>query len=119
MLAKLIAYGADREQARLQLLAGLRDFAVLGVTTNIPYLVRILEHPAFANSDFHTQFLEQNPSYFARQVSTSHEELAAALAGAYGARGTAVSARSARDNGSGGAAVVDAWSSLGAWRNTP
>lgn len=113
MLAKLIAYGADREQARLQLLSGLRDFAVLGVTTNIPYLVRILNHQSFINSRFHTQFLEQNPELFARPSEPGREKLAAALAGAFppsrkpGAPAAALST----------ASPGDAWSSLPAWRN--
>ena len=65
MLAKLIAYGPDREAARLALLAGLKEFAVLGVTTNIPYLGRILAHESFRKGEFHTQFLESADGLFA------------------------------------------------------
>lgn len=112
MLAKLVAYGADRDQARLQLLQGLRDFAVLGVTTNIPYLVRILQHPTFQKGQFHTQFLEQNPELFRPSSNPEQTRLAAALAGAFGRGGTAPSARAAANE------LVDEspWASLGAWR---
>jgi 3-methylcrotonyl-CoA carboxylase alpha subunit len=115
MLAKLIAYGSDREQARQHLLAGLRDFAVLGVTTNIPYLVRILEHPSFAKGQFHTQFLEQNPDDFARRARPAQTALAAALAGAFPARQVVSTAatRQAADRPCG------AWESLRGWRSQP
>lgn len=83
MLAKLIAYGRTRKEARLSLLAGLREFAVLGVTTNIPYLCRILEHETFRQGDFHTQFLESQGALFEPQESPEQRELAAALAGAF------------------------------------
>jgi acetyl/propionyl-CoA carboxylase alpha subunit len=110
MLAKVIAYGADREQARLQLLAGLRDFGVLGVTTNIPYLVRILRHPVFIASQIHTQLLEQEPALFARPDCAARSDLAAALAGAFGSPPVARAESKAYP-------AEDVWSSLGAWRN--
>lgn len=111
MLAKLIAYGADREQARLNLLAGLRDFAVLGVTTNIPYLVRILRHESFVRSQFHTQFLEANPELFEPCVSESKQRLAAALAGAFARpQGRVAASRN-------GAEGTTAWTQLNAWRS--
>lgn len=114
MLAKLIAYGATREEARLHLLTGLRDFAVLGVTTNIPYLTRILQHESFIESKFHTQFLEQNPTLFARGSQPQRTELAAALAGAFvraTPTGTGASA------GQSASQQADVWTTLGAWRN--
>lgn len=115
MLAKLIAYGANRELARKCLLTGLRDFAVLGVTTNIPYLVRILEHPNFVNGEFHTQFLETNPEYFERQVTEAHEHLAAGLAGAFSSASKTSETVSTSCSQTSG----DVWSSLGSWRNSP
>ena len=48
MLGKLIAWGENREQARLRLLAMLDEFAIGGLKTNIAFLRRILAHPAFA-----------------------------------------------------------------------
>ncbi len=116
MLAKLISYGATREEARGRLLSALRDFAVLGVTTNIPYLVRILQHPSFIDSQFHTQFLEQNTTLFSKASDPSKERLAAALAGAY-------AKKSQPSNGSGNGASISipraeqAWASLNSWRN--
>ncbi|WP_395606728.1 acetyl/propionyl/methylcrotonyl-CoA carboxylase subunit alpha [Pseudomonas sp. B22129] len=57
MLGKLIAWGEDREQARLRLLAMLDEFAVGGVKTNLGFLRRIIGHPAFAAAQLDTGFI--------------------------------------------------------------
>jgi len=57
MLGKLIAWGEDREQARLRLLAMLDEFAIGGLKTNLSFLRRILGHPAFAAAELDTGFI--------------------------------------------------------------
>ncbi|MFA5507138.1 MAG: 3-methylcrotonyl-CoA carboxylase, partial [Vulcanimicrobiota bacterium] len=111
MLAKLISYGPDREAARRGLLAGLKEFAVLGVTTNIPYLGRILSHPTFIDGEFHTQFLEASGSLFSRTEDSSKQALALALVGAFGPRTKELGSP---PNGSPPAPTP--WASLGEWR---
>ncbi|HDS1737493.1 acetyl/propionyl/methylcrotonyl-CoA carboxylase subunit alpha [Pseudomonas sp. BP8] len=60
MLGKLIAWGEDREQARLRLLAMLDEFAIGGVKSNIAFLRRILAHPAFAAAELDTGFIPRH-----------------------------------------------------------
>ncbi len=60
MLAKLIVYGPDRAAAIARLGAALDDYAVLGVTTNLPLLRAIAAHPAFAAGDTTTDFLREH-----------------------------------------------------------
>ncbi|MBF8756200.1 acetyl/propionyl/methylcrotonyl-CoA carboxylase subunit alpha [Pseudomonas guariconensis] len=60
MLGKLIAWGQDREQARLRLLAMLDEFAIGGLKTNIAFLRRILAHPAFAAAELDTGFIPRH-----------------------------------------------------------
>jgi 3-methylcrotonyl-CoA carboxylase alpha subunit len=60
MLGKLIAWGEDREQARLRLLAMLDEFAIGGLKTNIAFLRRILAHPAFADAELDTGFIPRH-----------------------------------------------------------
>lgn len=60
MLGKLIAWGVDREQARLRLLAMLDEFAIGGVKTNIAFLRRILAHPGFAVAELDTGFIPRH-----------------------------------------------------------
>ena len=57
MLGKLIAWGEDREQARLRLLGMLDEFAVGGLKTNLGFLRRIIGHPAFAAAELDTGFI--------------------------------------------------------------
>lgn len=57
MLGKLIAWGEDREQARLRLLSMLDEFAIGGLKTNLAFLRRIIAHPAFAESQLDTGFI--------------------------------------------------------------
>jgi 3-methylcrotonyl-CoA carboxylase alpha subunit len=57
MLGKLIAWGEDREQARLRLLSMLDEFAVGGLRTNLAFLRQIIAHPAFADAELDTGFI--------------------------------------------------------------
>ncbi len=60
MLGKLIAWGENREQARLRLLAMLDDTLIGGVKTNLAFLRRILAHPAFAACELDTGFIPRH-----------------------------------------------------------
>ena len=60
MLAKLIVSAPDRASAVRRLRNALRDYAVLGVPTNLPLLRRVVEHPAFAAGETTTGFLEEH-----------------------------------------------------------
>ena len=57
MIAKLIAHGSTRDEARRSLSAALDDAVALGVRTNRGFLARCLEHPAFARGDTSTGFI--------------------------------------------------------------
>jgi geranyl-CoA carboxylase alpha subunit len=60
MIAKLISFGATREEARRKLVHGLEQTAALGVTTNQAFLVACLRHPAFASGEATTAFIGQH-----------------------------------------------------------
>jgi len=59
MLAKVIAAAETREAAVARLSAALRDYPILGVTTNIGFLIRILESIAFRDGQIDTSFLDR------------------------------------------------------------
>jgi acetyl/propionyl-CoA carboxylase alpha subunit len=59
MLAKVITWGDDRPEAVRKMIRALQDTVVLGVTTNIPYLLDILQHPAFVAGNISTNFLDE------------------------------------------------------------
>jgi len=60
MVAKVIAVGADREEARRLLVSWLRDAPVLGLQTNQEFLGRLLEHHDVATGAFDTTWVERN-----------------------------------------------------------
>jgi acetyl/propionyl-CoA carboxylase alpha subunit len=65
MLAKLVAWGPDRQSAIGRMLRALESFPVLGVTTNIPFLLRALAHPDFRSGDYDTGFIAKYPELIA------------------------------------------------------
>jgi urea carboxylase len=58
MLAKLIAYGPDREAARVRLIAALNDSEIAGIETNRAYLAQVLAYPDFVAGKQITRMLE-------------------------------------------------------------
>jgi len=59
MIAKLVAHGRTREEARRRLVAGLQDTVALGLATNQRFLQRALSHPVFAGGSATTAFIAE------------------------------------------------------------
>lgn len=57
MISKLSVWGADRAQAIARLDRALAEYKVIGVTTNIAFLRRVLDQPEFHSGDFDTGFI--------------------------------------------------------------
>ncbi len=57
MIAKLVAHGRTRDEARRRLISGLQDLVALGVTTNQVFLGRCLAHPVFAAGGATTAYI--------------------------------------------------------------
>ncbi len=107
MLAKLIAHGANRDEAASRLQAGLEQLALLGVNHNGDYLARIMAHAEFRAGRLHTGFLaEQADSLAAAPLPASTQQAALAAA----ALGLVDIRQSLLD-------VPEPFASIGAWRN--
>ncbi|SDH65524.1 geranyl-CoA carboxylase alpha subunit [Pseudomonas benzenivorans] len=74
LLAKVIAYGASRDEARRKLLRAVEDCVLLGVKGNQRFLANLLRHPQFAAGQATTAFIEQ---HFANDPSLSPQAPAA------------------------------------------
>ena len=59
MIAKLIVHGRDRTEALAKMRVALDTFIIQGVTTTIPFLRTLMDHPMFIAGDVHTKFLEK------------------------------------------------------------
>ncbi len=60
MLAKVISWAPDREQAAAALSAALARAKIHGLTTNRDLLVRVLRHPAFVAGQTDTAFFDKH-----------------------------------------------------------
>lgn len=59
LLAKVIVHGKDRTEALARMHQALEGFIIEGVTTTIPFLGRVIRHPAFQAGAVDTRFLER------------------------------------------------------------
>ena len=94
MIAKLVAHGPTREDARRRLLRGLHELVALGVTTNQAFLARCLEQADFANGGATTDFIARH-EHALMVVDEGVQRLALLLAG-WLLRATLPAASSAR-----------------------
>ncbi len=58
LLAKLIAWGRNREEAIARLKRALDEFVIEGVKTTIPFHQEVISSEAFKQGDFGTNFIE-------------------------------------------------------------
>jgi acetyl-CoA carboxylase biotin carboxylase subunit len=105
LLAKLTATAESRDAAIARAVAALRAFPVLGIRTNIPFLLRVLEHPAFREGTVDTGFIDAHLDELLSRAPIRPEALAAA---ALPSTGTASPSSSA-------GSVPDPWTSIERW----
>ncbi len=60
MIAKLIVWGRDRQDAITRMREALNAFVVRGIHTNIPFQAALLAHPDFVAGRFNTGFISQH-----------------------------------------------------------
>ena len=80
LVAKLIADGPTREVARRRAIAALREYPILGIRTNIAFLVELLEHPRFVAGDIDTRFLDVEGEKLRASVPVPPEAMEVAAA---------------------------------------
>ncbi len=80
LLAKLIVWGADRDQAIRRMQRALEEFLVLGVRTTIPFHRWLFAHPDFRAGQFDTGFLEREWRPEAQEPDPALAEQAALVA---------------------------------------
>lgn len=59
LLAKVIVWGRDREEALARMGQALDSFILEGVTTTIPFLARVIRSDGFARGEVDTRYLER------------------------------------------------------------
>ncbi len=105
LLAKLIVYGESRDAAIERAVAALQRFPVLGVRTNVPFLINVLRHQAFESGATHTGFVEEHLDDLLAPPEATETIRAAA---AFVRRQPAVASRLA-------SAAPDPWQTIDGW----
>ncbi len=64
LLVKVSAKGQSPLEAKQRMDRALSEFRVRGVKTNIPFLLKLINHPGFDKFDYHTKFIDSEKSLF-------------------------------------------------------
>jgi len=59
LLAKLICWGRDRDEALARMARALSELRLAGISTTAPFLSRLIASDAFQRGNVHTRFVEQ------------------------------------------------------------
>ena len=78
MLAKLITYGKDREEAIQLMIGAISEYKIKGISTTLPFGKFVCEHQAFSSGEFDTHFVKNyyTPELLLQQY-TDEREIAA------------------------------------------
>ncbi len=92
LIAKLITYGANRDEAIQRMVLALSEYRICGVTTNIDFHHSVIGCQAFARGDLSTDFIAENypEGYCSEQLPVADARavaIAAALSHYYDATG--------------------------------
>ena len=113
LLAKVIAWGDDRDEAREELLQALGACEITGVTTNLAFLERLLGHEAFAAARLDTGLVAAHrDALLAPAPAAPRRALIAAALAEY----RAIAAATAKDAGR-SADPYSPWHETDAWWN--
>ena len=110
MIAKVIAHGDDRGMALGRLAGALREFEVAGVTTNVPFLSRLVADSGFRAGDVDTGLIDRRLDALLARDPVPDPVLAAAAMHAAGALAEPLAEPLGQD------AWNDPWSTLIGWR---
>ena len=84
MIAKLCAWGADRNEAIARMRRAIYEYIIIGVKTTLPLHHAIMHNPHFAAGETHTHFLEEEHmsktlARYVREEEARMQTLAASL----------------------------------------
>ncbi|MCR5890176.1 acetyl-CoA carboxylase biotin carboxylase subunit [Hymenobacter sp. J193] len=60
MIAKLVTFGATREEAIARMLRAIDEYQITGIQTTLDFGRYVLQHPAFVSGNFDTNFIKDH-----------------------------------------------------------
>jgi acetyl-CoA carboxylase biotin carboxylase subunit len=76
LISKLLAWAPTREQAIERLRRALAEYTVHGITVNLHYLEKVLDHPAFRSGRYDTGFCAEHARDLAARPDPQYERVA-------------------------------------------
>ncbi|SIT81357.1 acetyl-CoA carboxylase biotin carboxylase subunit [Pontibacter indicus] len=82
MIAKLVTFGKDRQEAIGKMLRAIDEYKITGIETTLPFGKFVLQHEAFVSGNFDTKFIERyfTPSVLEEKPTEDTEVISAVLA---------------------------------------
>jgi acetyl-CoA carboxylase biotin carboxylase subunit len=99
MIAKLVCWGETRDQALDRAKRALREYAVVGIPTSIPFFLAVLDDPGFRSGVYDTGFI--TPEWLAAHLAAAEGDVERAAVAAAIARFVADEARTPTTAGEG------------------
>jgi len=114
MVAKLVAWGATREESIDRLRRALQEFVVKGIKTSIPFHMQVLRHEAFLSGHYDTGFIDSHMDELRSSAGAEDEthRMARVLAAIAAYRRDKANAERTRAGGQGGISE-DPWKTFG------
>jgi acetyl-CoA/propionyl-CoA carboxylase biotin carboxyl carrier protein len=109
LIAKLIAHAETREVAIDRAVAALRRFPILGIRTNVAFLIQLLRDPAFREGAVHTSYIDERLSHLTDDAQPPPAAVAVAAAL------SSVNSEPGHQEGDRPQRVEDPWSTLRDW----
>ncbi len=81
MIAKLITYADNREEAIARMIRAINEYEIVGIETTLNFCKYVLQHEAFTSGNFDTKFIEKyyKPENLEQKLTAEEAEIAAAL----------------------------------------
>ncbi len=80
LIAKLLAWGKDRDEAIQRMKRALSEYHISGVATTIPFHLRMMKNPNFQRGEIHTHFIEEEFEREKPSEAKEKDELLQAMA---------------------------------------
>lgn len=79
MIAKLVTFGKDREEAILRMIRAIDDYKITGIQTTLPFGKFVMQHEAFTSGKFDTHFVKKYFTPEVLDIKGEDEEIAAII----------------------------------------
>jgi len=77
LIAKLVVWDEDRDGALRQLRKALAAYQIAGLTTNIPFLIGLVRHPAYLAGDLDTGLIERDQDLLCQAAPPASDQVLA------------------------------------------